>query len=431
MEVALTEPRFMVTLVGRGKSFMVAPMLVDVIRQLHKGDSLTEAAQALASLWQQEISAAELQQIIEEQLVSRGIARLATEATGPQPDLTALPSHAAPKQPLHKRLLRGEFYWPMLKREVVGKICGPLTVLYEPFTAIVAAILIIATRWLLYTSVDRHLFLQLTLDFSPAEYLLVLAMIIGVVLVHEFGHAAAQLKFGLPVGIIGFQLYYYLPAFFANVSDSWGLKPARRMVVDAGGIYFQGLAGSLLYLLYLQTHYLPFLSAVLASDMLCLVSTNPFLRYDGYWLLADALAVPNLQQLSQKLRSYYWGRLLGREQTQAAPTLTRARIIIVVAYGLLKNCFWVLLVGGFILRAPAIFISATATISRFLGGCLDGFRTFDPALVVASFIRLGLFLLLLLALSTLLGNMAFKLVSLGQSGLGRLLPRLRSQAATS
>jgi putative peptide zinc metalloprotease protein len=416
METALTEARYMVTLVGQGKRFMVAPKLADVIRQLQQ-QSVEEAAQTLSGLWQQEVTPSVLRGIIERQIVPRGMAYEAGQT--PPLTMSAAQRKAERSGSLLERLLSSQFRWRLLPPRRVKRICAPLAVCYERFSVLLALLLIAATRWMLYTTVDRHFARQVMLEFTPREYLFSLCLLITVVLIHEFGHAAAQLRYGLPAGGIGFQFYHYIPAFFANVDASWGLKPARRMVVDIGGIYFQSLAASLIFLLYLQTHFVPLLTTVIASDFLCFVAINPFLRFDGYWLLADALAVPNLKDLSKKLLARCWYSLRARSDGPKTPALGRTRTTLLVIYALLRQCFWVFLVALLFLRARRILGGTWAMFAKLFAFELEGLRTRDLALIAASLIRLVLFTLLVLAPCTVIGSLLLRWAKLGQDRLSR------------
>ena len=420
-ETALTEPRFMVTLPGQGKRFMISPKLADVIVQLQQKKSPEEAAQNLSQLWQQQVSAEVLRQIIEQQVLPRGMAYRAGQLP-PGKVANAGLKHRN-RKPLPERLVTGVFRWRLMSPSLVGKISSPLTIFYSLFSVALAMLLIVATRWSLYSTVDRHFVRQLLLEFTPSEYLLSLGLLIVVIFIHEFGHASAQVRFGLPAGGIGFQLYHYIPAFFANVDASWRLKPSQRMVVDIGGIYFQSIAGSVLFLIYLQTNSLPVLSAVLASDLLSVVALNPFLRFDGYWLVADALAVPNLNALSKKLWVQVVQRLRGREiQASQAALLTRTRSNFVLLYGLLRNCFWLVLVAFFIWKTPALITSIWKMLSRLSVLELEGLRTGNIPLMAASLIRLVLFTLMSLALGTLFGGLILSFVKWLWSSLGKTAP---------
>jgi len=429
-ETALTEPRFMVTLLGQGKRFMISPKLADVILELQQKRSPEEAAQNLSLLWQQEVSPEILRHIIEQQALPRGLVYRAGQA--PPAKLSIGEFRRRNQKPWYERLVTGTFRWRLISPSLVGKISSPLTIFYSPFSVVLATLLVVATRWSLYSNVDRHFVRQLLLEFTPTEYLLSLGLLISVILIHEFGHASAQVLFGLSAGGIGFQLYHYIPAFFANVDASWRLKPSQRMVVDIGGIYFQSIAASVLFLIYLQTQSLPVLSAVLASDVLSIVALNPFLRFDGYWLVADALAVPNLHRLSKKLWAQIVLRLRGREiqASQAAP-LSRMRTILVLLYGLLRTSFWLLLVTFFISSTPTLFLSIGKILSRLVLLELEGLRTGNPPLIVASLIRLGLFTLTALALGALFGGLILNLVKWCWSSFGKASPPRPSSTLNS
>lgn len=421
LQSALTEARYMVTLVGEGKRLMVAPKLADIIIQLKRGVSLDDAARELSFKWGQEVDAEVLRRVIEQQMLPRGIAYPAGQAPASAADARL---RAVKKPgPLAERVLNGQFRWRLLSPKLVGKICSPLTFGYERLSVLLALLLIVATRWLLYTTFDGRFLRQVMTDFTPNEYLLSLALLVTLVLVHEFGHASAQLRYDLPTGGIGFQFYHYLPAFFANVDASWRLNPARRVVVDVGGIYFQAVAGSLLFLVYLQTNSLPVLTSVVTSDILILVALNPFLRFDGYWLVADALAVPNLHALSSKLLAQYWARLRGVAPAQRVPALKGVRGVVVVGYGLLRRGFWLVLTLWLVLRARNVLNGAWGVLSGLWGREMEGLRALDLSLAVASLIRLALFSLLLLTLGTLLARVVLEAAKFCRNHLRRVSRR--------
>jgi putative peptide zinc metalloprotease protein len=371
-----------------------------------------------------------LRHIIEQQALSRGMVYRAGQL--PPVSISAAELRRRHQKPWYERLVSGTFRWRLMSRDLVSKVCSPLTIFYNTFSVVLAILLIVATRWLLYANVERHFVSQVLLEFTPSEYLLSFGLLIIVVLIHEFGHASAQLKFGLPAGAIGFQLYHYMPAFFANVDASWRLKPRQRMVVDMGGIYFQSVAGSVLFLVYLKTQSLPVLSAVLASDILSVIALNPFLRFDGYWLVADAFAVPNLHGLSKKLWAQVRSRLRRREiQPSNVAPLSRMRTILVLSYGLLRNCFWLLFFTFLIWKTPAIAVSIRNVLSQLFLLELEGLRTGNIPLIVASLIRLGLFTLLVVALSTLLAVLVLNCVKWCCSMAGKARPPRTSSTLNS
>ncbi len=111
---------------------------------------------------------------------------------------------------------------------------------------------------------------------------------------HEFGHAAAAARSGATPRRIGFVIYLVWPAFYSDVSDSWRLSRRARVVVDLGGVYFQLVATGAAAAGYAATGWRPLWIAVLFSLAGCLANLNPFFRFDGYWLLGDALGVESM-----------------------------------------------------------------------------------------------------------------------------------------
>ena len=354
-----------------------------------------------------------------------------TRGNAPATAKIAFESVVIPKMPLPKRLMDGRFQWRLMDNKLVRKLCAPLAVFYEPLSVVMALVLIIASRYLLYGDFDNHFFRQVAARSTPVEYLVSLALLVSVVLFHEFGHAAAQVRFGLRTGPIGFQLYHYIPAFFADVSNSWKLKPRQRIAVDIGGIYFQSIAASILYLIYLKTDYIPLLATVIASDTLCIISINPFLRFDGYWLLTDALAVPNLREFSEKLLGRFIGRLFRQPVNNNLPKVNRTRAVILMAYAVVRNCFWFLLAFLIIKRAPHIYVAASALLSNFFSLMLKGIEFSDWALFFSSLIRTILFVFLLLTMISLLLNVARRLVGLARKAFAKLATRQASTQAIS
>ena len=427
IEVALSEPHYMVTLVGQGQRLIISPKLADLITELKQDKPIDEIARDLSGYWGKQVSGEDLRFIVEQQMIPCGLAYARGKA--PANAKIAFESIVIPKIPLSKRLLDGRFHWRLMDYKLVGRLCSPLAVFYEPLSVVLALVLIIASRYLLYGDFDNHFFRQVAARATPVEYLVSLALLISVVLLHEFGHAAAQVRFGLRTGPIGFQFYHYIPAFFADVSNSWKLKPRQRIAVDIGGIYFQSIAASILYLIYLKTDYIPLLTAVIASDTLCIISINPFLRFDGYWLLTDALAVPNLRELSEKLLSRFMKRLFRQPVNNNLPKVSRTRAVIIVAYAVVRNCFWFLLALLIVAKASHIYASASTLLSKFSSLMLKGIEFSDWALFFASLIRMTLFVFLLLTLISLLLNVARRLVELARKAFAKLAARQASTQA--
>jgi putative peptide zinc metalloprotease protein len=111
---------------------------------------------------------------------------------------------------------------------------------------------------------------------------------------HELGHAAACVRGGARPGPIGCGLYLTMPVLFTDVTDSYRLARRHRLLVDLGGICFNGVAAVGFFVAYRSTGHAPFLVLVVVQHSIALQQLAPFVRLDGYWALSDLTGVPDL-----------------------------------------------------------------------------------------------------------------------------------------
>jgi putative peptide zinc metalloprotease protein len=111
---------------------------------------------------------------------------------------------------------------------------------------------------------------------------------------HEFGHASACHYGGAQPGAIGAGLYLLFPCFYTNVTDAYRLNRAGRLRTDFGGVYFNCIFIIGLAIGYAETGFPPLLVAVLATNLELVQQLLPTLRFDGYYIVADLVGVPDL-----------------------------------------------------------------------------------------------------------------------------------------
>lgn len=118
---------------------------------------------------------------------------------------------------------------------------------------------------------------------------------------HELGHGLTAKRFGCRVPTMGIAFMVLYPMPYTDTSAAWRLTRRRqRMAVGAAGIAAE-LALACWALL--AWNLLPdgplrsvaFTWATTTWVLTLLVNLSPFMRFDGYYLLSDALDVPNLQ----------------------------------------------------------------------------------------------------------------------------------------
>ena len=151
------------------------------------------------------------------------------------------------------------------------------------------------------------------IDFTPGQFWMGYGLCILSILVHEIGHASACMRFGALPSHIGLTLYLIFPALYSNVTSAWELKRWQRVVVDISGAYFQvAFAGVTYILLYRSTQWEPLWLASLMMAGSLAFTLNPILKFDGYWMLADALGVTNLGRQPKRIILHFYKKLRRR-----------------------------------------------------------------------------------------------------------------------
>ncbi len=120
-------------------------------------------------------------------------------------------------------------------------------------------------------------------------------------LCHEFGHAFMAKRAGCRVQSMGLAFMVLLPMFYTDVSDAWRVRDRRsRLLIGAGGVFAELLLAVLALLAWsllpdgpLRTSAFMLASATWITTLV--INLNPFMRFDGYFLISDLWGVDNLQ----------------------------------------------------------------------------------------------------------------------------------------
>ncbi len=141
----------------------------------------------------------------------------------------------------------------------------------------------------------------------PDNWLLLLLAFIVDKTVHESGHAIACKKFGKRCGtggevhVIGLMLLVFTPVPYVDASSAWLLPDKwRRAIVGAAGMWMEFALAAAAAIIWRfsdpgsTVHDFCYNLMFIASVATVFFNGNPFLRYDGYYILADLLEIPNL-----------------------------------------------------------------------------------------------------------------------------------------
>ena len=173
------------------------------------------------------------------------------------------------------------------------RLTAPFAGLFRPAVAVSFLAGFVALTWWLL--VDKGLGSAVHQAFyAPGMMLLLWAMIIASAGFHEFGHAAACRYGGATPGAMGAGLYLVWPAFYTDVTDSYRLGRGGRLRVDLGGLYFNAIFAVLTLAAWAVLRWDALLLVAVAQHLQMVRQLAPFIRADGYHIVADLTGVPDL-----------------------------------------------------------------------------------------------------------------------------------------
>ena len=171
-------------------------------------------------------------------------------------------------------------------------------------TATITATVLAGRHWpeLTHNIADRVL---------AADNLLILWFVYPVVkILHEFGHGYAVKRWDGEVHEMGIMLLVLMPLPYVDASAASAFREKwRRILVGGAGILTELFVASLAMLFWVSLapglpRSIAFNVILVGSVSTLLFNANPLLRYDGYYMLADLLDIPNLAQRSINYLQY-------------------------------------------------------------------------------------------------------------------------------
>jgi putative peptide zinc metalloprotease protein len=196
---------------------------------------------------------------------------------------------------------------------------------------------IVGRQWEEFT----HTFLYFFNLQGLAFYLLSL---IFVKIMHELAHAYTAVRYGCNIPTMGVAFLVMFPMLYTDTSDTWRIKePGSRMYVGGAGMLME------LYIAAIATFcwgFLPdgifksaaFILATTSWILSLAINLNPFMRFDGYYILSDLLGVKNLQQRSFALGKWKLRETLFHLKLPPPEVLDKSLITKLVVYAW---CVWI------------------------------------------------------------------------------------------
>lgn len=233
--------------------------------------------------------------------------------------------------------------------------------IFTPAGAAVWA-LVVASAGLLALAHASELRESATHELLDPRNLLVVALVYPFVkALHELGHGFASKVWGGQVREMGVMFLVFVPVPYVDASSSSAFpEKHRRMAVAAAGIAVELFIAAIALLLWVVTE--PSLIRTAAYNVLLisglstlLFNGNPLLKFDGYYMLCDALEIPNLAPRAQQYLGYLvMHHAFGMEQVRY-PVQEPGERPWLIAYG----------VAAFVYRLILVFTIALLVAGRF------------------------------------------------------------------
>src|SRR3954470_1974816 len=207
-----------------------------------------------------------------------------------------------------------------------------------------AALTLVVSQWSTFSA--RLPDFQSLFNWHTIFYFWISLAIIKVI--HEFGHGLTAKHYGGEVHEMGMLFLVLTPALYCDVTDSW-LLPNKwhRIWISAAGIYVELFLASIATFVWFYSEPGLLNSLSMATMFICSINTvlfnaNPLLRYDGYYVMADWLEIPNLRIKSTQFFAYLMQeKVLGLE-IPVQNYLPKSRRYLFVTYSIASYLYrWV------------------------------------------------------------------------------------------
>lgn len=159
---------------------------------------------------------------------------------------------------------------------------------------------------------------------STSNLLLMAAVFPFVKALHELGHGFATKAYGGRVHEMGLMFLVFTPAPYVDASASSAFPSKhQRAIVGAAGMLVEVFLSAIAMIVWTLVEpgivrALAFNVMVISGISTVIVNGNPLLRYDGYYILADLIEMPNLASRGQRYLTYLVDRyVFGSHEAQA------------------------------------------------------------------------------------------------------------------
>ncbi len=187
-------------------------------------------------------------------------------------------------------------------------------------------------------------------------------------LLHETFHGLVCRRFGGNVREGGVLFVLFAPIPYVDVSSCWRFPSKwQRIATSSAGMYVELFVAAVAAIVWshadvgLVSHH-AFNIMLLGSVTTVFFNLNPLMRFDGYYILADLLELPNLYSRGQQYLSYLARRyMLGVKLT--APAWRAPKRLFVKIYGMATFVWRFVICVCLLVAAESLFFGAGIVVA--------------------------------------------------------------------
>ncbi len=186
---------------------------------------------------------------------------------------------------------------------------------------------------------------------------------------HELGHAVVATRHGVRVAHMGVAFLVLWPMLYTDTSESWRLRNHRhRLRIAAAGIAVEMALAGIALLGWALTppgalRSACFYLATTSLIMTLALNSSPFMRFDGYYVVSDALDMPNLHERAGAMARTWLRRTLLGWTDPWPEDVQPARRKAMIAFALGTWCYRLVLFLGI---AVAVYLMFFKLLGIFL-----------------------------------------------------------------
>lgn len=172
---------------------------------------------------------------------------------------------------------------------------------------------------------------------------------------HELGHAALSKYFGGEVRTMGVMLLLFTPLPYVDLSSNWAFRDRYQRALVAGAGMMVDLAVSAVATI-VWAHSPPGTVNEIAYNLMfttavytVLFNINPLMRFDGYYILADLIDIPNLHEKAKAQFEDWWKKHVLMVTDPSGEEASPRRRLFLIAFYLASNAYRLMIMFGIVL----------------------------------------------------------------------------------